>query len=197
MKKLLLLFGITIISVESVVAQITVSGRVTDADGEPLPGVSIILKGTQEGTVTDMEGFYIFNDLSKGDILVFSFVGMQSREVIIGTQTQINITLSPDIKNLEEVVIVGYGDVKRANLTGAVVDLRAEELEDIPVGDLSAALDGKLAGVKISSSTGKPGEASVLSIRTESSFGRVTEEVLYVIDGVISDATAFNLLDAS
>ncbi len=197
MKRLFIIATLILLATGPVLAQITVKGRVVDNNNEVLPGATIIVKGTQQGFITDMDGNFTVNNVSKDDVLVISFIGMVTQEIIVGDQTQINVSLSPDTKQLDEVVIVGYGDVKRANLTGAVVDIKAAELEDIPVGDLSSALDGKMAGVKISSFTGKPGEASVLTIRTESTFGRVTEEALYVIDGVISDASAFNLLDAT
>lgn len=178
-------------------AQLEVEGYIKNIDGEPLPGVSVTVKGTVTGTVTDLKGYYKLSNIPTDGTLVYSFLGMLTEEIEVGDKTQIDVTMVDDIKSLDEVVVVGYGSVKRANLTGAVVDIKADELEDLPVGDLSAALDGKLAGVKISSSTGKPGEASVLRIRTESSFGTATEDVLYVIDGVITDAEAFNLLDAS
>lgn len=198
MKRILFLSTLLILTAWTLSAQVTITGKVVDAEGEPLPGVSIIIKGTQQGTVTNLDGEYTFSNISKGDILVFSFLSMKTTEITLENQNIIDITMEPETQALDEVVIVGYGSVKRANLTGAVVDIKAEELEDIPAGDLSSVLEGKMAGVKISSPTGKPGEASILTIRTASSYGRVTEEVLYVIDGVIyKDASAFNLLDAS
>jgi TonB-linked SusC/RagA family outer membrane protein len=179
-------------------AQVAIEGHILDIEGEPLPGVSVKIKGTTTGTVTDLKGYYKLSNVPTDATLEYSFLGMLTEEIEVGDKTNIDVTMVDDIKSLEEVVVVGYGSVRRANLTGAVVDIKAAELEDIPVGDLSSALDGKLAGVKISSSTGKPGESSVLRIRTESSFGRATEDVLYVIDGVITtDAEVFNLLDAS
>lgn len=197
MKKILLTLSFTILLAGLSFAQLVVEGYVKDTDGEYLPGVSVSIKGTSEGTITNLEGYYKLSDIPTDGILLYSFMGMLTEEIEVGDKTNIDVTLVQDVQSLEEVVVVGYGTVKRANLTGAVVDIKATELEDIPVGNLASTLDGKLAGVKISSSTGKPGEDAVLSIRTESSFGRATEEVLYVIDGVITTASEFNLLDAT
>lgn len=197
MKKILFVLSLFLVLTGSVTAQLKIDGHVKNIDGDPLPGVNVTIKGTKTGVVTNLDGYYQISNVPADGILVFSFLGMLTEEIPVGEKTSIDLTMVDDIQNLDEVVVVGYGAVKRANLTGAVVDIKADELEDIPVGNLASALDGKLAGVKISSSTGKPGETPILSIRTESSFGRVTEDVLYVIDGVISNATEFNLLDAS
>ena len=198
MKKLLVTILLIPVLPFWLLAQSTVEGYVTDQDGLPLPGVNIVIKGTTQGTITNIDGYYSLSDIPAEGILVYSFLGMKAQEIKVGDQTNISISMSEETESLDEVVVVGYGTVKRANLTGAVADIKAEELEDIPVGDLASALDGRLAGVKIETQTGKPGEASILRIRTESSYGRATEDVLYVIDGVITtDPSDFNLLDAS
>lgn len=202
LKRRVMTFAVIIFMAASAFAQATIEGRIVDIEGESLPGVSVKIKGTTTGTVTDLDGYYKLSNVPTDATLEFSFLGMLTEEIEVGDKTTIDVTMVDDIKSLEEVVVVGYGSVKRANLTGAVVDIKAEELEDIPVANLSAALDGKLAGVKISSSTGVPGATTTLKIRTESSFGRVTEDVIYVIDDIIYDgenngADIFNALDAS
>lgn len=200
MKRILFINALLALLVLQSFAQTEVTGTVTNVDGETLPGVSVVIKGTTEGTITDMDGNYSIPGVTPDATLTFSYIGMLTEEIIVGDQTQINVTLIEDIQSLEEIVVVGYGSVKRANLTGSVTDMKAEELQDIPAGDLSTLLEGRLTGVKVSTQTGKPGESGVLSIRTTSSFGGVTaeESVLYVIDGVVTDdATTFNLLDPS
>ena len=182
-----------------VLAQQKVEGIVKDADGEPLPGVNVTLKGAAEGTVTDMDGHYNIDNLSKGSVLVFSFIGMLPEEVTVGGQTKIDITLIEDIKSLEEIVVVGYGEVKRANLTGAVDNMTTEAIEDIPTSNITTLLEGRLAGVKIDLATGKPGAETTLEIRKSSSYGDAAEEPLYVIDGIIYEdgSSLFNQLDPS
>ena len=124
----------------------TISGTVTEPGGEPLPGVSVLLKGTQKGTVTDPAGRFTLaltdSELASSDILVFSFVGFISKEVAIGNRTQIDTELEVDTKSLEEVVVVGYGTQKKVNLTGAVDAIKAEDIISRPVGQASTALQG-------------------------------------------------------
>lgn len=197
MRKMLLLSSLLLLLVGQVFAQVTIKGHVTDKVGDPLPGANIMIKGTTQGTITDVNGYYELPNVPPNSILVFTFIGMEPTEVTVNNKTVIDVKLFEDAQSLEEVVVVGYGEVKRANLTGSVVNIRADEIEDIPVTNLSTALEGKLVGVKISQSTGKPGASTSFSIRTESSFSTATEDPLFVIDGVISDQDAFDLLDAS
>jgi TonB-linked SusC/RagA family outer membrane protein len=195
MKKLLvtILFGITFSS--WAFAQLTVKGYVTDKDNLPLPGVNIVIKGSTQGTITDVDGHYSLSDIPADGILVFSFLGMQTQEIKVGEQTTINISLLEETESLDEVVVVGYGSVKRVNLTGAVVDIKAAEIEDIPASNLSETLQGRLAGVKIIQATGKPGSETPLEIRTSSSYG-LPETPLFVIDGIIYESQdQFDLLD--
>ena len=188
-----ILLGISFQS--TLLSQSTIEGFVTDEEGLPVPGTNIILKGTNQGTITNNEGYYSIPGIPEDGILVFSFLGMETQEIKAGNQTTINIILREESESMEEVVVVGYGSVKRANLTGAVVDIKAAELEDIPASNLSTTLQGRLAGVKISQATGKPGSATPLEIRTSSSYGLV-EAPLFVIDGIIYESQEqFDLLD--
>ncbi|MEP4531667.1 MAG: TonB-dependent receptor [Cyclobacteriaceae bacterium] len=186
------------------------SGQVNGSDDdEGLPGVTISIKGTTQGTTTDIDGYYQIN-VSEENILVFSFIGYKTTEIQVNGKTTLDVELPQDIEALEEVVIVGYGEQKKANLTGAITTVDPEEIEDLPVGNLSLALVGKLAGVQVNrSGTGIPGTPSRLVVRDESASG-MSRQVLYVIDGVIysdavggirepgpSGAEIFNRLDPS
>ena len=196
MKKILLIFSLTFLLAGQIYAQIRVTGQVTNKTGETLPGVNVVIKGTTQGAITDIDGRYVVEGVPKDGILVFSFVGMETQEIAVGNQAQINVVLSEEATTLDEVVVVGYGSVKRANLAGAVTDINAQDLQDIPVVNLSAALEGRLSGVRISIPSGKPGAATKFQIR-EASTKKVAEVPLYVIDGIIRDKDAFDLLDPS
>lgn len=196
MKKLFVTILFSILCSCWVFAQSTVEGYVTDKDGMPLPGVNIVIKGTTQGTITNIDGYYSLSGIPADGILVFSFLGMETVETKVGEKSSINVTLKDEAKSLDEVVVVGYGTVKRANLAGAVADINAEELVDIPVVNLSAALEGRLSGVRINIISGKPGAETKFQIR-EASTKKVEEIPLYVIDGIIRDKDAFDLLDPS
>ena len=187
MKKSLLFFSLVLFMTGQMLAQVTITGLVKDKSGVPLPGVNVIIKGTTKGTITDGKGNYTIADVPADGTLVFSFLGMATQEIAAGDQAKIDVMMEEDITNLDEVVVIGYGGVKRANLTGSVVDIKAEEIEDIPVSNLTTALQGRLAGVKVGQATGKPGAATSFQIRTTSSFGEVSENPIFVIDGVIYD----------
>lgn len=177
-------------------AQQRITGQVRNNAGETLPGVNVVIKGTTTGAITDIDGRYLIEGVPANGALIFSFMGMLTEEISVGNQTQINITLLEDIQSLDEVVIVGYGSVKRANLTGAVVDISSREIQDVASTNLSTALEGRLAGVRISLSSGKPGAPTSLKIRESSSYS-AAEDPLYVIDGIIRDKDAFDILDPS
>ncbi|MEQ8241100.1 MAG: SusC/RagA family TonB-linked outer membrane protein [Cyclobacteriaceae bacterium] len=166
--------------------QVKVTGHVDGEDGqESLPGVTIQIQGTSNGVVTDIDGNYTIY-ASADDKLVFSFIGYLKEVVPVNNRTRIDVKLKLDLQELEEVVVVGYGEQKKANLTGAVTTIKPEELEEIPTGNLSQTLIGKLAGVQVNrNGTGIPGTPSPLVIRAESASGGISRQVLYVIDGVI------------
>jgi TonB-dependent SusC/RagA subfamily outer membrane receptor len=187
-----------------------VSGTVLDISGIPIPGVNVIEKGTNNGDVTDFDGKYSLNVNSKGTI-VFSFVGMQSIELPVEGKTIVNVTLKEDAESLNEVIVVGYGTQKKEAVTGSVVSIKGEEIEDLPVGNIASALVGRVLGVSISGGESRPGVPAGITIRNPVSGNnirakdRFSTEPLYVIDGVmqidpntgLSDPTIFNTLDAS
>ena len=197
MKKTLLLFVLLCFSIGQMYAQLRISGIVRNNEGETLPGVNVLIKGTMQGSITDMDGKYVVDAVPADGILVFSFIGMQDQEVSVNSRTQIDVVLADDVQSLDEVIIVGYGSVKRANLAGSVSNISAKELVDIPSVNLSSALEGRLAGVRISMASGKPGAATSLQIRESSSFGLIAEPPIYVIDGIIREKEDFDILDPS
>ena len=161
---------------------VQVSGTVLDETGVPLPGVSILLKGTTRGTTTDLDGKYSIAAPSSG-VLVFSFIGYTNMEETVGSRTKIDITLNPDVANLEEVVVVGYGTQKKSQLTGAISSVGNKEIQELPITDARQALQGRAAGVDVVQPGSKPGSAPQVRIRGRRSFN-ASNEPLYVIDGI-------------
>ncbi len=160
-----------------------VTGIVTSSLGESIPGVSIIVKGTTIGITTDMDGNYSLNVPINAATLVFSFIGMETQEVTIGSKTVVNVLLEQSSIGLEEVIAVGYGSVKKSDLTGAVVSVKGEKLQELPITTIEQGLQGRVAGVQIIQGSGQPGAGISIRIRGVGSFAGGTEP-LYVIDGV-------------
>lgn len=168
--------------------KITVSGKVTDSSGTPLPGVAVILKGTNVGIVTDFDGNYTLSNVPNNATLMFSFVGMKTSELKIMGRSQIDVVMEEESIGIEEVVAVGYGTQKKANLTGSVASVKSESLTVAPVASTSNALAGRLPGLISKQSSGQPGaDAASLSIR---GFG----SALVIVDGIES---SFNNIDAN
>ncbi|WP_246202417.1 SusC/RagA family TonB-linked outer membrane protein [Spirosoma agri] len=172
---------------------IPITGKVIDSETQTaLPGVNIIIKGTGTGTTTDTEGNYKISVPNASATLVFSFVGYNSQEVKVNNRSTVNITLAPDAKALGEVVVIGYGTVKKSDLTGAVATIKGEELMDKPVPNVSQALQGKIAGVEVSVNSNAPGAAAKVRVR---GLGSINSNIdpLYVVDGVIGvDGNSIN-----
>lgn len=161
-----------------------ITGTVTSAeDGTPLPGVTVLVKGTTVGTVTDFEGNYTISVPEGSEMLVFSFVGMENKEVEIGTSSVIDVALDSDAVGLDEVVVIGYGTSTREANTGSVSVVGDDELQDNPELSFDKMLAGKVAGVQITGTSGQPGAATQVRIRGTSSLN-AGNEPLYVIDGV-------------
>lgn len=163
-------------------AEKTITGKVTDERGESIPGVTVSIKGTTMGSITDMDGNYILTVPENAESLLFSFVGMKTQEVIIGDQTQINVTLLEDLVGLEEVLVVGYSTQKKSTLTGAVSPVNVDDMEKRRVAEVGQALQGQVAGVQVTQSTGAPGDEINVRIRGEGTIGN--NNPLYVVDGV-------------
>ena len=162
----------------------TLAGRVTDEKSEGLPGVSVILKGTQRGTVTDADGRYKLEVPDGGSTLVFSFVGYLTQEVKVANQASINVSLQADSKVLDEIVVIGYGTSKKSDLTGAVSGVKEAELMERPAPSLNQQLSGRLPGVQVNTNSGRPGGRTTIRIRGFSSINS-SNNPLYVVDGVM------------
>jgi TonB-linked SusC/RagA family outer membrane protein len=166
------------------VALQTVHGTVTDEKGQVLPGVTVKVKNTSIGAVTDVNGKYSLKDVEGSGTLVFSSIGYNTQEIPIGNRELIDIKLSESSKALESVVVVGYGTQKRVDLTGAVGSVSDKQLQERPAINLEQELAGKIAGVNVSSNSGAPGGATKIRIRGYSSINTTTDP-LYVVDGVV------------
>lgn len=151
--------------IEAEMADRIVKGRVIDENGEGLPGVSIILKGTQRGTVTDVNGSYELSVPDGDAILTYSFVGYVSDEQIVGSRAAIDVTLQSDQKALEEIVVVGYGTQKKRDVSTAISSVSSKELKDKPMANFASAMTGKMAGVRIVNSNTAPGGGTTIRIR--------------------------------
>lgn len=176
-----LLFVVVLMFANILISQ-TITGMITDGLG-PLPGASIIEKGTNNGVTTDFDGNYSITLKSGNPVITVSFLGYISKEIIVEGKRVINITLDEDIQSLNEVVVVGYGSQTRSTLTTSIASVKSEEINEIPVADISQTLQGRAAGVNISAG-GAPGSRTLVSIRGLNTFG--DGEPLYVVDGVFT-----------
>lgn len=172
-----------------------VTGKVTDAsNGEILPGVNISIKGEDQGVLSNSEGHYSIAVNSPDAILVFSFVGYQSREMRVGNANALDVALSIDILELEEVVAVGYGRQKKRDVTGAISSINFKAIENTPVKDVMSALQGRAAGVQVVSNSGAPGDGINITVRGQSSLNSGNDP-LYVIDGVPVETSSLTQLN--
>lgn len=184
-KKLLFSFLLLLmISFSTAIAQqITVTGTVTsEEDGETIPGVSVSVRGTTIGTVTNIDGVYSINVPSEESVLRFSFVGMLSRDIMVGSQRVINVELQPDVVGLDEIVVTGYGVQRRRDITGSVSSVRSQDIEGMPVTSVQRAIQGRAAGVQVTAGDGVPGGHVSVIVRGIGSFSSNTP--LYIVDGV-------------
>ena len=169
-----------------------VRGRVTDTSGEPVPGAGILIKGTNTGVSTDIDGRYAI-DATQGTVLVVSSLGYKNTEVTVGRSAVLNITLEDENEMLNEVVFVGYGTQKKANLTGAVSVVKSDAIKDRPALDVAHMLQGSVPGLNVTSGSGRPGQAATLNIRGWNSINGGSPLVL--IDGVEGDMQYLNPVD--
>jgi TonB-linked SusC/RagA family outer membrane protein len=159
-----------------------VSGLITDENGQPLPGVNIVIKGTTSGTTTNVDGGFEITVPDKKTVLVISYVGYLQEEITVGERTEIDISLVPAITGLDEVVVIGYGTVKKRDLTGSVASVSARQIKDIPVFSAAQAITGRLAGVQITTAEGSPDAEVRIRVRGG---GSITQDnsPLYIVDG--------------
>ncbi len=162
--------------------QRSVSGRVISTNGESLPGVSVVVKGTTLGVLTDASGKYVLNNVPADATLVFSFVGMTSQEIILGGRTQVEVVLQEEAVGLEEVIVIGYGIQKKRDVSTSISSVSSKDLKDKPVSSFTQAISGQMAGVRILNSNNAPGGGSNIVIRGMTSIN-ASNDPLIVIDG--------------
>src|SRR5690554_3631488 len=195
MKKILFLFLCSLFALGVYAQDITLSGKVTAADnGEPLPGVSVVVKGTTNGTVTDMNGNYQLRVPSDA-VMQYSFIGMQTQEIPVNGRTEINVVLESEAFDVDEVVVVGYGTQKKSLVTGAIAKVGGEELQKTSDMRVTQALQGKTAGVVISNNSGQPGDQVSIRIRGIGTNGEA--EPLYIVDGLPMGGAGIDFLNSN
>jgi TonB-linked SusC/RagA family outer membrane protein len=172
-----------------------VNGTVTDTGGEPLIGVNVLVKGTVNGAITDIDGRYALQQVGPQSVLVFSYVGYLSREIIVGGQTVINVQLSEDSQSLEEVVVVGYGVQKKKLVTGATIQVSGDNLQKLSTTNAFTALQNQTPGVNILQNNGQPGAGYIINIRGIGTNGN--SKPLYIVDGVPSGDDALNHMSSA
>ncbi len=197
----LLLYSFPLFS--QVNGQVDLSGTVTSENGESLVGVNIVVKNTLHGTITDIDGNYSLR-VNANDTLMVSFIGFDAQEIPVNGRSVVDVVLKESITDLDEIVVVGYGEVKRANLVGSVSSMQAKEIEDFPATNLTNLLDGRMAGVSVSPAqpTGNPGASTRIRIRAETTFGSSGEGAkdpspLYIVDGFEVSQSTYDMIDPS
>ncbi|MDI9625840.1 MAG: SusC/RagA family TonB-linked outer membrane protein, partial [Bacteroidota bacterium] len=175
-------------------AQQRVSGIVADVTNEPIPGLTILEKGTGNGVITDIDGNYTINVSGSNSILVFSFIGMQTQEIEVGNRPVINVVMSDDFTDLDELVVIGYGVQRRALVTGANVNVGGDQIAEMRTSTAMEALQGVTPGVQITRNHGAPGAGTKVTIRGLGTVG--TADPLYIVDGVaVSNINYLNSSD--
>ncbi|MDY7396806.1 TonB-dependent receptor [Aureibaculum sp. 2210JD6-5] len=187
MKKNLFKLLVILLFPAMVMAQQSITGVVTDKDGMALPGASVVEKGTTNGVVTDFDGNYSITLKGEQSTLIFSFIGYDSQEIAVGDKTTINVSLSEDAQQLNEVVVIGYGTVNKKDLTGAVTSIKPTEEAVEQSRGIEDVIKGRSAGVQVSSNGAEPGASASIKIRGLSSLTS-NSEPLYVVDGIIMDS---------
>ncbi|MCO5258136.1 MAG: TonB-dependent receptor [Lentimicrobium sp.] len=191
MKKLLyMLIMFTSLGTYAFAQERTITGTVTDSkDGTTIPGVNVLLKGTSTGTTTDIDGKYILSVPGPAAVLQFSFIGYTTKDITVGGQNTINVALESEAQMLNELVVIGYGTVRKSDLTGAVSSVKSKDLVKITAMNPVQALQGKVTGVQITSPSGAPGASPVVRVRGIGTFNNA--DPIYVVDGVITDNISF------
>ncbi len=191
-KQIILTTNDNISTIKSTLQLKPVSGQVTDEDGQALPGVNVAVKGTTIGTITDLEGKYKLNNVPENSILIFSFVGMTTQELPTNGQEQINVVLSGEAIGLKEIVVIGYGTVRKGDLTGSVSSINASDFEAQPVIRMEDALKGRASGIEVLKPNGAPGSGMKIRIRGANSINGQNDP-LYVVDGYVgADIVSLN-----
>ncbi|NIJ43900.1 TonB-linked SusC/RagA family outer membrane protein [Wenyingzhuangia heitensis] len=180
---------------KTIAQQVIVKGNVKDDLGMPIPGANVVVKGTTNGTITDFDGNYSITVKNNNAVLVFSYVGYLTKEVSVNGKTVVDVVLEADVSELDAVVLVGYGTVKKSDLTGSVSSVNTEQISKTQNVSIAQAIQGRAAGVTVSKSSGSPGAAPTVRIRGTGTVNNANP--LYVVDGVpVNDITNINMEDA-
>ncbi len=180
--KLLLMLLVYAVSITASLAQARlITGRVLDETGQALPGANILIKNTSRGTTSDSDGKFSIETNGIDDVIVISFIGYQTKEIVVASQTVIETTMVLDAKSLGEVIVIGYGEVQKSDLTGAVGSVKGNQLTQVATPDAVQAVQGRIAGVQVVSNSGEPGSGATIKIRGIGSING--SNPLYVVDG--------------
>jgi len=180
-----------------------IKGKIVDKkDGQPIPGVSVGIRGKTNNVSTNDKGEFALVADPSTDVLVFSYVGYVRQVVTLSGKSTLEISLAEDTNGLDDVIVVGYGTKKKSEILGSVANIKAEEIQDLPVPNIAAALRNKIQGVGVNTVSGKPGSSITLNIRNstasdQSKLYGVTSEPLYVIDGITVTRDEFDNIDIS
>ncbi len=195
MKKVILIYLFSLISAGLFAQGLSISGKVTSADdNQPLPGVSVVVKGTTTGTITNFDGEYTLANVPANATLVYSFIGMRTQEIAVNNQRAISVVLESDVIGVDEVVVVGYGVQKKSLVTGAIAKVDGDQLRKATDMRVTQALQGKTAGVVISSNSGQPGDQ--ISVRVRGTGTNGDAEPLYIIDGLPMSGAGTDFLNS-
>ena len=194
--RLLTVFGLSLFWGVTNAQEVKVTGTVTDKEtGETLPGVTVLVEGATNGTITDIDGMYQLNVPADGARLIFSFVGFATQEVSVNGQSVVNVAMEIDIQSLEEVVVTGYGTQKKSVVTGAISSIKASDLESMPISRVEQALQGRTSGLTIAANSGQPGSSATVRVRGITSLNN--NDPLWVVDGVVVDNGCIGYLNQS
>ena len=183
-----------VVSPEALLQQLTLTGVVTDANGDPLPGVTVAIKGTSQGTATDANGAFSLQVPNENAVLVFSYIGFNTQEIPVGNRRTINVSLLESSRELEEVIVIGYGTVRKSDLAGSVSSVSNKQFRDHPVKQLQDILQGRTAGVEVTNTSGMLGYGARIRIRGNNSVN-LSNSPLYVVDGIVGSELGINPSD--
>jgi len=191
MKSIILSLFVCLMSLTATAQTYEIKGTVSDSGGNPLPGVSLVVKNTARGASSDFDGNFIISNISQGETLVFSYLGFSTKEIVINNSNDLNVVLVEDTQSLDEVVVIGYGTQRKKEITGAVSVISTETIEKLKPTQIEQALQGQVAGVNVTTNSGSPGGGSTISIRGVSTNG--DSRPLILVDGnVVEDLSVVN-----
>ncbi len=178
-----IILPLLLMSVWGFAQSLVVRGTVKDIAGDPIPGVAVVLKGTNQGIITDVDGNFALKDVNSKGVLVFTFVGMATQEIAVAGQTTINVTMKAEVSDIEEVIVVGYGTQRKEAVTGSVASVKGEVMREVPSSNITQALQGRVAGVDMAQTSTKPGATMQIRIRGTRSLS-ASNDPLVVLDGI-------------